>query len=158
MDYTSSPPKSFAARMPQINKPPIGLTEPEMLTVFAFLQKSSGPVEVTPEEVIALANPQKEGGIPVEAVSLGDAISGKVVFERLECGGCHKIGILPGGDNGPDLLSVLNKKEITSIRSAIFETSDYHPLYDEKMTVKEMKDILSYLASFKGTKEGIGGV
>ena len=163
MDYTSSPPKSFAARMPEINKQPIGLSEPEMLTVFAFLQKTSGTVEVTPEEVIALANPQKRGGgsapasapVPaqVETVSLGDALSGKVAFEKLECVACHKIGEIAGGDKGPDLLPALKEKEIVAIRSAIFEKSEAHPSYDEKMTVKEMKDILSYLAGFKAAEK-----
>ncbi|MBI3597909.1 MAG: c-type cytochrome [Nitrospirae bacterium] len=167
MDFTSSPPKRFAARMPQINKPPIGLTEPEMLTVFSFLQKSSGSVEITPEEVIALAVGQhQDGAAPaVETVSLGDAVSGKEVFTKMECALCHKIGTVEGGatsaggDKGPDLLPVLNKKEIVAIRSAIFEKSAYHPAaYDEKMTVKEMKDILSYLVSFKGHHQGAGGV
>jgi len=155
MDYTNSPPKSFAARMPEINKPPIGLTEPEMLTVFAFLQKASGAVEITPEEIIALANPRKEEGVsvPVETVSLGDAVSGKATFEKFECVGCHKIGEISGGDKGPNLLPVLKKKEIVEIRSAIFEKSDSHQSYDAKMTVKEMKDILSYLAGFKADKE-----
>jgi len=158
MDYTNSPPKRFAARMPEINKPPIGLTEPEMLTVFAFLQKASGPVEITPEEIIALANPRKEESgqsapAHLEIVSLGDAVSGKATFEKFECVGCHKIGEILGGDKGPDLLPALKKKEIVAIRSAIFEKSDAHQSYDEKMTVKEMKDILSYLAGFKTAKE-----
>jgi mono/diheme cytochrome c family protein len=159
MDFTNSPPKRFAARMPQINKSPIGLTEPEMLTVFAFLQKNTGTVEITPEEVVALASPSKgSGSTSPEIVILGDAASGKTVFERLECGGCHKIGSLAGGDKGPDLLSALKKKEIQAIRSAVFEKSEYHPVYDEKMTVREMKDLLSYLAEFKNTKESMGGV
>ena len=162
MDFTNSPPKRFAARMPQINKSPIGLTEPEMLTVFAFLQKNTGTVEITPEEVIALANPQKGDhasvSVPVETVALGDAVSGKAIYEKLECGGCHKIGLLSGGDKGPNLLPVLNEKEISTIRSAIFEKSAYHQPYDEKVTVKEMKDLLSYLVSLKGAQEGAGGV
>ena len=156
MDYTNSPPKRFAARMPEINKSPIGLTEPEMLTVFAFLQKASGQVEVTPEEIIALANPHKEENapVPVETVSLGDAVNGKGVFEKFECVGCHKIGEIAGGDKGPDLLPAVKEKEIAAIRSAIFEKSASHPSYDDKMTVKEMKDILSYLAGFKTAKQG----
>ncbi len=159
MDFTNSPPKRFAARMPQINKSPIGLTEPEMLTVFAFLQKNTGTVEITPEEVIALANKHSGGGAPVETVSLGDAVSGKTIFEKMACGGCHKIGDLSGGDKGPDLLLALKKKEMAAIRSSIFEKSAYHPAaYDEKMTVKEMKDILSYLSSFKTVQQGVSGV
>lgn len=59
MDFTVSPPTRFAARMPQINKPPIGLTEPEMLMVHAFLQSRTGEVEIKPAEVIALLNADK---------------------------------------------------------------------------------------------------
>jgi mono/diheme cytochrome c family protein len=158
MDYTSSPPKPFAARMPQINKPPIGLTEPEMLTVFSFLQKTSGTVEITPAEIVALANPDKGKTASVETVALGDAVSGKAIYEKFECGGCHKIGEMEGGDKGPNLLPALNTKAVTSIRSAIFEGSNYHPSYDEKMTVREMKDILSYLVSAKGTEEDAAAV
>jgi mono/diheme cytochrome c family protein len=164
IDYTDSPPKRFAARMPEINKPPIGLTEPEMLTVFAFLQKNSGTVEITPEEVIALANPHKKeaGASPafvaaVEVIPMGDSVSGKAVFEKLECGGCHKIGTLSGGDKGPDLLPALNTKEISVVRSAIFEKSDHHGSYEEKATVKEMKDLLSYLVGLKEVKKGVDG-
>ncbi len=153
MDFTSSPPKRFAARMPQINKPPIGLTEPEMLTVFAFLQKNSGPVEITPEEVIALAEKQAGGagggGSDAQTVSTGNAEEGKAVFARLSCGGCHKIGMEPGGDKGPDLLPVVRGKSVSAILSAIFEKSGFHDPYDEKVTVKEMNDLLSYLFSFK---------
>ncbi len=59
MDFNGSPPTRFPATMPQINKPPIGLTEPEMLMVHAFLQSRTGEVEIEPAEVIALLNADK---------------------------------------------------------------------------------------------------
>jgi mono/diheme cytochrome c family protein len=154
MDFTSSPPKRFAARMPQINKPPIGLTEPEMLTVFAFLQKASGDVDITPEEIIALAEKQAGGAMPVaDVIPLGDAAAGGAVYAKLVCSECHKIGAEPGGDKGPDLLPVVEKKGASAIRSAIFEKSNFHPqAYEESVTVKEMKDLLSYLLKFKSDK------
>jgi mono/diheme cytochrome c family protein len=160
LDYTQSPPKRFAARMPEINKSPIGLTEPEMLTVFAFLQKSTGTtVEVTPEEIIALANKGQGNAVlsaPVETVSLGDAVSGEAVFAKMECAACHKIGEVAGGDKGPDLLIALKEKEMAAVRSAIFEKSESHGSYDEKMTVKDMKDILGFLSKFKEVKSAGG--
>jgi cytochrome bd-type quinol oxidase subunit 1/mono/diheme cytochrome c family protein len=54
MDYTESPPRPFPAKMPTINKPPVGLSEPELLAVIAFVQSLGGEVTVEPEEVKAL--------------------------------------------------------------------------------------------------------
>lgn len=146
LDYTGHQPKRFAARMPPIDKPPIGLTEPEMLTVFAFLQNQSGFVEVEPAEVIALAG----GGAPVA----GDTEGGKAVYEKLVCASCHKIGELPGGEAGPDLVKVVSSGDISALRGAIFEKKP-HEKYDEKMTVKEMNDLISYLLSLKPSGERV---
>lgn len=51
LDYDSVEPKKYPARMPTINKPPIGLTEPEVLAVISFLQSQGGEVTVSPAEV-----------------------------------------------------------------------------------------------------------
>ena len=45
------PPKSFPSEMPAINKPPVGLSEPELLAVMAFVQSLGGEVTIQPEEV-----------------------------------------------------------------------------------------------------------
>jgi mono/diheme cytochrome c family protein len=45
-------PKEYPARMPYINKNPIGLTKNEILSVIAFLQQMSGePISVSPSEL-----------------------------------------------------------------------------------------------------------
>jgi mono/diheme cytochrome c family protein len=47
-------PKEYPARMPYINKNPIGLTKNEILSVIAFLQQMSGePITVSPSEIEA---------------------------------------------------------------------------------------------------------
>lgn len=47
-------PKEYPARMPYINKNPIGLTKNEILSVIAFLQQMSGePISVSPSEIEA---------------------------------------------------------------------------------------------------------
>jgi mono/diheme cytochrome c family protein len=46
--------KFFPAQMPDISKPPVGLSETEMLAVVAFVQSLGGKVTVEPEEVKAL--------------------------------------------------------------------------------------------------------
>jgi cytochrome c2 len=151
LDYVGSPgeaPKRFAARMPPINKSPIGLTEAEMLTVFAFLQSQAmamDQIDITPEEVIALgAGPKAEG---VMEVVHGNADAGAALFSKLECATCHKIGAAEGGDQGPELVAALTDKNSGYVRSALFEKSEKHENLDEKMTVREMNDLMSYLLS-----------
>jgi len=54
LDYRhEGPPKQYPARMPHINKNPIGLSNNEILSVIAFLQQMSGePITVSPSEII----------------------------------------------------------------------------------------------------------
>ncbi len=53
LDYRhEGPPKEYPARMPYINKNPIGLSRNEILSVIAFLQQMSGePISVTMAEL-----------------------------------------------------------------------------------------------------------
>jgi mono/diheme cytochrome c family protein len=51
LDFDSIEPKKYPARMPTVNKPPIGLTEQELLTVIAFLQSQGGKVTVRLSEL-----------------------------------------------------------------------------------------------------------
>src|SRR5688572_1386150 len=54
LDYRhEGPPKQYPARMPHINKNPIGLSNNEILSVIAFLQQMSGePITVSPSEIM----------------------------------------------------------------------------------------------------------
>lgn len=51
LDFDSVEPKKYPARMPTVNKPPISLTEQELLTVIAFLQSRGGKVTVRLSEL-----------------------------------------------------------------------------------------------------------
>ena len=54
-------PEEYPARMPHINKDPIGLTRPEIFSVIAFLQKMSGePISVKVEDVMESQEPDPE--------------------------------------------------------------------------------------------------
>jgi mono/diheme cytochrome c family protein len=46
-------PGPFPTKMPAINKPPVGLSDPELLAVMAFVQSLGGDVTVEPEELKA---------------------------------------------------------------------------------------------------------
>ena len=63
-------PKEYPARMPYINKNPIGLSRNEIFSVIAFLQQMSGePISVSPSELEvpgqAPAAPVKASACPV---------------------------------------------------------------------------------------------
>lgn len=56
-------PKEYPARMPYINKNPIGLSKNEILSVIAFLQQMSGePISVNPSEL------EMPGAVPAAPV------------------------------------------------------------------------------------------
>lgn len=58
-------PKEYPARMPYINKDPIGLSKNEILSIIAFLQQMSGePISINPSE---LEMPGKTPSAPVKA-------------------------------------------------------------------------------------------
>ncbi len=66
-------PEEYPARMPHINKDPIGLTKPEIFSVIAFLQKMSGePISVKVEDVMEPEESQEEA---VEVALNIDAVS-----------------------------------------------------------------------------------
>ena len=54
-------PEEYPARMPHIDKDPIGLTKPEIYSVIAFLQKMSGePISIKVEDVMGSEEDQTE--------------------------------------------------------------------------------------------------
>ena len=59
LDYRhEGPPKDYPARMPHINKNPIGLSNNEILSVIAFLQQMSGePITVSLSEITMPGQP-----------------------------------------------------------------------------------------------------
>ena len=63
-------PKEYPARMPYINKNPIGLSKNEILSVIAFLQQMSGePITVNPSEIVAPGAPVKAADAETLAVA-----------------------------------------------------------------------------------------
>ncbi len=72
LDFESIEPKRFPARMPVINKPPIDLSEQELLTVISFVQSLGGKVTVNPSELAvgqAATGSQPVGGESPSPVS-----------------------------------------------------------------------------------------
>lgn len=66
-------PKEYPARMPHINKDPIGLTNQEIYSVIAFLQKMSGePISIKVEDIMNVEGDEEKKDLKV--ASLGQSI------------------------------------------------------------------------------------
>jgi len=158
MDYQHvGRPKFFPAKMPSINKKPIGLNNNEILAVIAFLQNMSGEeITVDPSEI--------EAPRDVAAV-MGDKTAGQKVFQT-QCARCHSLGATVGDGSGvrgtakkherSDLLPVLNKQSDTAVRGAILTepkpgNKDHQGL--DKLPVKEFDDLMAYLRDVKTTSK-----
>ncbi len=72
MDYRHEGlPKEYPARMPKIDKDPIGLTKQEIYSVIAFLQKMSGePISIKVEDIMNLEEGEGED-LKVAAIGKG---------------------------------------------------------------------------------------
>jgi mono/diheme cytochrome c family protein len=80
LDYRhEGPPKEYPARMPHINKNPIGLSNNEILSVIAFLQQMSGePITVSPSEITMPGQPTPvSASVPAAAPSPAPPAKGK---------------------------------------------------------------------------------
>lgn len=148
MDYEmeAGAPQRFPAEMPQINKPPVDLNEKEILAVFAFIQSQGGEVTV---DVSEIAPP------PVVSAATGDVVNGKKVFGRLDCVKCHMIGDQVKG-KGSDILPAIERQNEIVLRANLLmppkkegATAPSHKDFDQKLSIKDLNDLLSYLLSFK---------
>jgi mono/diheme cytochrome c family protein len=65
------PPKEYPARMPHINKNPIGLSKNEILSVIAFLQQMSGePITISPSEITQASDEPAAQGKPAQTAAV----------------------------------------------------------------------------------------
>lgn len=143
-EVSDGPPKFFPAKMPYINKKPIGLNNNEILAVIAFLQSMSGEeITVDPSEIEA----------PRDVVqAIGDKTAGQKVFQRL-CAKCHSIG----GEKG-NLVPVLTKYNDAALRLAVLtEPKPGSKVHQglEKLPVKEFDDLMAYLQDVKASRKAI---
>ena len=148
MDYEqeSGSAKRFPAQMPEINKPPVDLNEKEILAVFSFIQSQGGEVTVDLSEIA----PPK-----VAVAATGDLANGKKVFGRLDCVKCHMIGDQVKG-KGSDILPVIGKFDEPALKARLLEppkkegeAKSQHKDFDQRLSIKDLNDLLSYLLSFK---------
>ncbi|MBI2215057.1 MAG: c-type cytochrome [Acidobacteria bacterium] len=148
--------EGFNPGMPVINKPPIQLTDDEILAVIAFLQSLGGTPSVTMETKLSInggAGGDSTATATAALVQEAASLDGKALFERYGCARCHAT-TLPGKrlDRAEVLASILSPDSITTLAGAEQakkrQAMEQSGVYD-KATLQEIDRIVDYLMEQK---------
>lgn len=165
--------EGYLPGMPPISKPPISLTDEEILTVIAYLQSLGGKPTVTMHTVHAFTgtHPAAAGGGVSAAATAPAAVQpanldGPALMKKYLCTTCHNIDS-PAPLVGPSLYDVGKRLSKGEIYEAIIDpnatiakgyapgimSATIGPLgFPDKVSAKDVKTIVDYLASLKGNK------
>jgi mono/diheme cytochrome c family protein len=143
--------------MPNASTGSIGLSEPELKAVIAYLQDIGGAdvtVEIPADAEEAQAETQEA---PPATTARAPAASAEEIVARLACIACHKLGG-EGGALGPDLSRVGATRDEQYLRRAILNpaaeiTEGFPPImppgYGDQLYASELEMLVQYLASLK---------
>lgn len=156
--------EGFSPGMPPVDKPPISLSQQEVLTVIAYLQSLGGQPTVSMQTKLKYA-----AAIP-EDLATNDASSEEVGGEALltthGCVACHHL-TEPVRLVGPSLFDVGKRLTRGEIYESIMDpdamiAEGYPPglmsatmngmRFNEKVTLKQLESIVNHLASLEGHK------
>jgi len=145
----------FNKGMPIINKPPIGLTDDEILTVIAYLQSLGSTPSVTMETKLVYTGGALGGGdggeAPAEDAVLAEASDDAVPAGPLAtfgCTGCHFVD-QPGELQGPSLYDVGNRLTTQDIMART--SAHTTPLPNAaQLTLAEVRSLAESLSQRKG--------
>jgi mono/diheme cytochrome c family protein len=107
LDFTTALPVNFSAQMPAIDKPPIGLTEEELITIIAFVQSNGGKVTVTPEDLARLAD-----GPPMEMHDLTPEVEPAELIEEESEDALEELAMIHGGSPGENEIVILAETRV----------------------------------------------
>lgn len=136
--------EGFTAGMPAINKPPIGLTDPEILSVIAYLQTLGGEATVTMETKTAYTGGAVGGG---DATAEGDVDTSVSVLDTYGCTRCHDAD-QPTDPASPSLVDVGKRLAAEQLLQKLY----YHEGDDglDQVTMAELESLVQYLSEQRG--------
>lgn len=150
--------EGFVAGMPNIARPPIALTDQEILTVIAYMQSLGGTPSVTMETTL-----QWQGQAPAQEaapVAVGGNRDAETLFTAYLCNTCHSLDGTAGA--GPTLQGLGERMSRAEIYEAIVDpdevvTEGYLPgvmstmldanNFYEQVSTSELQALVDYLAS-----------
>ncbi len=139
--------------MPNVRTGGIGLTEPEIAAVIAYLQDLNG-LEVT-VDIPTEAGEEEEDGEEAQRPVLARA---EEAIAEFACGACHKVAG-EEGEVGPDLTRIGAVRDKAFLRESIldpnaritegFERELMPDDYGEQLYARELEMLVEYLAGLK---------
>lgn len=161
--------------MPQISKPPINLTDQEILTVIAYLQSLGSTPTVTMQTKLKYAKESEATNSAIQTVTpeqatqtatTGESLDAKGLMTKYMCVTCHNLDN-PARLVGPSLYDAGKRLSTAQLYESILEpdatVAEGFPKgvmgatlngtgFYEKTSSKEIKTIVDYLATLKGAK------
>lgn len=122
--------EGFAGGMPEVNKPPIGLTDQEILSVIAYLQTLGGEATVTMETKLVYT-----GGSATGDAGGDEALADAAPLEAHGCNRCHGAE-QPLDPNTPSLEGIGSRLD----RGALFLALSGHP-QDDQLDAATLSDL-----------------
>ncbi len=131
--------EGFNPGMPEANKPPIGLTDGEILSVIAYLQTLGGEASVTMDTKTAYT-----GGGDAAAVVAGD---GGAMLDTFGCLRCHDAE-QPTDPPSPSLVGIGSRLAADQLLHELY----YHKGDDglDQVTMVELESMVQFLSEQKG--------
>jgi mono/diheme cytochrome c family protein len=155
----------FLPGMPVIHKPPISLSEEEILTVIAYLQSLGGTPSVTLDTKLSYTEKTTTETEEIDYSSLSPLEKeGRAIFSNNLCHTCHSIDS-PQKLIGPSLYDIGARQSAAQIKASIMEpdaiiaegyqaglmgTNLQATGFYERITVEEIQTLVDFLASMKG--------
>ena len=136
--------EGFNPGMPEANKPPIGLTDAEVLSVIAYLQTLGGEATVTMETKTAYTG----GAVGGEAETEGEgAAAGDTVLDMFGCMRCHDAE-QPTDPPSPSLVGIGSRLSADQLLQKLY----YHEGDDglDQVTLVELESMVQYLSEQRG--------
>ncbi len=142
----------FSSGMPAINKPPIGLTDQEILAVIAYLQTLGGSADVTMDTKLVYTGGAigggETGGASGEVVTAA-VVGGSTVLDTYGCARCHDADS-PLDPASPSLAGIGARLSPDQLLSKLYN----HPGDDglDQVTMGELATLVQHLADKRGEK------
>ncbi|HSR53682.1 MAG TPA: cytochrome c [Acidobacteriota bacterium] len=149
--------EGFNPGMPEINRPPIGLSDQEILAVIAYLQTLGGSASVTLDTQLPIPGSeaaQQAAEAPAEAPAAeapaASAAAGEGPIAKYDCGRCHNLD-QPGRLEAASLVDVGARLDRDAIMASIL-SQHQQEAFMSQATLQELKRMVDLLAAKGGTE------
>ncbi len=139
--------EGFNPGMPEANKPPIGLTDPEILSVIAYLQTPGADATATMDTKTAYTGGAVGGGEAAGGVALAE---GGSVLDVHGCSRCHDAE-QPTDPPSPSLVGIGSRMTADELLAALYHHKGDDGL--DAVTMAELETLVQHMSE-QGGEQG----